>query len=71
MHTSAAGFLLFLLGAIALAGFLTGNLDRWLGFLFSAGGDTSMGVSGAVTKPAAAPAAGVVAPSANQRGQAG
>lgn len=67
------GFILFLVGALALAGFLTGNLDRWLGFLFVPTGE-SMGVSGAVTRPppaGAAPAAGVVAPSANQRGLAG
>lgn len=62
MRGSAAGFLLFLLGAIALAGFLTGNLDRWLGYLFSAGAAPT-NLTGAVT---AAPAPHPV-PSSNQR----
>jgi hypothetical protein len=37
MRSSTSGFLLLLLGALGLIGFLTGNLDRWLGYLFSAG----------------------------------
>lgn len=32
---SAGGLVLLLLGSLGLIGFLTGNLDRWLGFLFS------------------------------------
>jgi hypothetical protein len=40
MRSSSSGFLLLLLGAIGLIGFLTGNLDRWLGYLFSAGTGT-------------------------------
>lgn len=68
MHTSAAGFLLFLLGAIALAGFLTGNLDTWITYLFDPGapGVGASSVSGAVTKPTAAPISGP-APSGNVR----
>lgn len=34
MRTSTSGLLLILLGVTALAGFLTGNLDRWLAYLF-------------------------------------
>lgn len=41
MRSSSSGFLLLLLGAIGLIGFLTGNLDRWLGYLFSAGTATA------------------------------
>jgi hypothetical protein len=34
MRTTTSGLLLLLIGITALAGFLTGNLDRWLGYLF-------------------------------------
>lgn len=34
MTTTTSGLLLLLIGVAALAGFLTGNLDRWLGYLF-------------------------------------
>jgi hypothetical protein len=34
VRTSTSGLLLILLAVTALAGFLTGNLDRWLGYLF-------------------------------------
>jgi len=45
---SSGGFLLLLVGALGLIGFLTGNLDRWLAFLFSPTA-SSPTVSGAVT----------------------
>jgi len=32
---SAGGLVLLLIGSLALIGYLTGNLDRWLGYLFS------------------------------------
>lgn len=32
--TSTSGLLLILLGVVVLSGFLTGNLDRWMGYLF-------------------------------------
>jgi hypothetical protein len=35
--SSTGGLLLLLVGAIGLIGFLTGNLDRWLAFLFDPG----------------------------------
>lgn len=34
MRSSSAGVLLIVLGALLLTGFLTGNLDRWLAYLF-------------------------------------
>jgi hypothetical protein len=34
MRTSTSGLLLLLLAVAALAGFVTGNLDRWLAYLF-------------------------------------
>jgi hypothetical protein len=48
---SSGGFLLLLLGALGLIGFLSGNLDRWLGFLFSPS-SSSPTVAGAVTATA-------------------
>jgi len=32
---SAGGLVLLLIGSLALIGYLTGNLDRWLGYLFT------------------------------------
>jgi hypothetical protein len=50
---SSSGFLLLLVGAIALIGFLTGNLDRWLAYLFVPPGQTAdVSLSSAVTGPA-------------------
>jgi hypothetical protein len=46
----SGGFLLLLIGALGLIGFLSGNLDRWLAYLFSPS-DTSPTVTGAVTAP--------------------
>lgn len=46
MRTSTSGLLLLLLAVAALAGFLTGNLDRWLAYLFDP------------TKPTLAPGGG-------------
>jgi hypothetical protein len=34
MKSGNAGLLLLLVAALGLIGFLTGNLDRWLGYLF-------------------------------------
>jgi len=50
---SSGGFLLLLVGALGLIGFLSGNLDRWLGFLFSPGGSAPETVAAAVAKPPA------------------
>ncbi len=62
--SGAGGFLLLLVGALGLIGFLTGNLDRWLAFLFSPGTPTSTAGT-----PASAPVAVASQPaSANQRG---
>lgn len=33
-NLSTSGFLLLLVGFLLLAGFLTGNLDRWMAYLF-------------------------------------
>jgi hypothetical protein len=40
---SSSGFLLLLVGSIALIGFLTGNLDRWLAYLFVPPGSSGSG----------------------------
>lgn len=34
MRSTTSGLLLLLIGVAALAGFLTGNLDRWIAYLF-------------------------------------
>lgn len=41
MNRSAGGFVLLLIGALGLIGFLTGQLDRWLAFLFTPPGSSS------------------------------
>ncbi len=53
---SSGGFLLLLIGALGLIGFLSGNLDRWLAYLFSPTqppppGSTTGSLSAAVTAP--------------------
>jgi hypothetical protein len=53
VNTSTSGLLLILLGVVVLSGFLTGNLDRWLGFLF----DPSRPGLGPVSAPATSTAA--------------
>jgi hypothetical protein len=60
MRSSTSGFLLLLLGALGLIGFLTGNLDRWLGYLFSAGSTpiVSVAPTKGVGEISRAPAAG-------------
>lgn len=60
MRSSSSGFLLLLLGSVALIGFLTGNLDRWLAYLFSAGAQPVV--------TAAPTAASVAAGAADRRG---
>lgn len=37
MPSSSAGLLLLLVAFLGIAGFLTGNLDRWLAALFTPG----------------------------------
>ena len=49
MRTSTSGLLLLLIGVAALAGFLTGNLDRWLGYLFDPNRPPLEGLGGAGT----------------------
>ncbi len=56
---SAGGLALLLIGSLALIGYLTGNLDRWLGFLFSP----------AATPPASSSTTG--SPAAKPTGAAG
>lgn len=58
MRSSSSGFLLLLLGAIGLIGFLTGNLDRWLAYLFSAGSAPVVQVAPASTGMLGAPTGG-------------
>lgn len=60
MRSSTSGFLLLTLGAIGLIGFLTGNLDRWLAYLFTP-------PSTAPTSPAVSPAAAGPVASGNRR----
>lgn len=47
MQTSTSGLLLLMIGVAALAGFLTGNLDRWLGYLFDPTRPPLTGLGGA------------------------
>lgn len=49
--TSSAGLLLLLVGGALLAAYLTGNLDRWLGYLFAPVGGAGVSLVG---NPAAA-----------------
>lgn len=51
MNTSTSGLLLILLGVVVLSGFLTGNLDRWLSYLF----DPARPGLGPVSRPPASP----------------
>lgn len=56
MRTSTSGLLLILLGVVVLSGFLTGNLDRWLSYLFDPGRPGLVSASlggGAVSTPPA------------------
>jgi hypothetical protein len=55
VRSSASGMLLLLIALLGLAGFVTGNLDRWIGYLF----DPSRPPLGGSTPapPAAAPGA--------------
>lgn len=64
----AGGFLLLLVGALGVIGYLTGQLPRWLGALFSPG--TPVATSGQPGNPAAGGQTVYVPPpvsSANQR----
>ena len=69
-HSSTSGLLLLLIGSLGLIGFLTGNLDRWLAYLFTPPGSSSSGTNLASPIGATAPP-GQVATSANRRGQVG
>lgn len=51
---SAGGLVLLLIGSVGLIGFLTGQLDRWLAFLFTPPGSAS---TSATAAPATAPPA--------------
>jgi hypothetical protein len=46
VRTTTSGLLLLLIGIAALAGFLTGNLDRWMGYLFDPSRPTLAGAGG-------------------------
>jgi hypothetical protein len=52
---SFGGLALLLIGSLGLIGFLTGNLDRWLAFLFSPGG-APLAAPASATAPSSAPA---------------
>lgn len=54
MPSSTSGLLLLLIGVTVLAGFLTGNLDRWISYLF----DPSHPSLSALAAPAQANAIG-------------
>jgi hypothetical protein len=43
---SAGGLVLLLIGSLALIGYLTGNLDRWLAFLFTPPAESSTSSAG-------------------------
>lgn len=49
MRTTTSGLLLLLVGVAALAGFLTGNLDRWLSYLFDPARPALTGLGGQAT----------------------
>lgn len=57
---SAGGLVLLLVGSLALIGYLTGNLDRWLGALFTPPTGAGTSTSSASAHPATmtAPAGG-------------
>lgn len=65
MRTTTSGLLLLLVGVIALAGFVSGNLDRWLDALFNAQPSAPPALP-AVPAPATATSARAVSP-ANRR----
>lgn len=48
--TAPAGFLLLLVAFLGIAGFLSGNLDRWLAALFSPLGATAPGAAAPSTR---------------------
>lgn len=66
MTTTTSGLLLLLIGVAALAGFLTGNLDRWLGYLFDPTRPALTGLGGSGALGAAA-ASGTLHPAAGER----
>jgi hypothetical protein len=49
VRTTTSGLLLLLVGVAALAGFLTGNLDRWLSYLFDPAKPALTGLGGQAT----------------------
>lgn len=54
---SSSGLLLLLIAVLGLVGFLTGNLDRWLAYLFD---PARPPLSGASSTPAPTGSAGLV-----------
>jgi hypothetical protein len=60
VRSSTSGLLLLLIGSIGLIGFLSGQLDRWLGFLFTPPGSvapsTNLAAPVGTTAPASTPA---------------
>jgi len=58
VRSSSAGLLLFLIAALGLIGFLSGNLDRWLGYLFSPGRPALSGGAATGTATTALPSVG-------------
>lgn len=52
MRTNTAGLLLLVIALLALSGFLTGNLDRWIAYLFD---PTRPGITGASSSGGPAP----------------
>lgn len=74
MRTSSAGLLLLLIAVLGLVGFLTGNLDRWLAFMFdpskpalSGAGSSSSGSSSRTAPATAQPALVSVAATTTRR----
>lgn len=63
MRSSSSGFLLLLVGILAAVGFLSGQLDRWMAFLFQPPG-TPLPAATSSSTPAPPATVGLVAPGA-------
>lgn len=59
-RSSSSGLLLLLIGSLGLIGFLSGQLERWLGFLFTPPG----------VPPTVSPTGTTATTAANRRGTA-
>lgn len=66
---SAGGFALLLIGSLGLIGYLSGNFDRWLAFLFSPAGApiAPTGAPAPTVAPAPASSSAGAAPTTYQR----